>query len=768
MADTDDAVQLPGPDVEDWLGLIERAERDQDGYRKRCGKIRRKYKYEQSQQARKRRFAMMWANIETLKPATLARMPKPVVENRWKDGDPVADVSSQMLERTISFQFERCGYDTTFKQVRDDYLLFARGMARFRYEPIWDKDEIAGQGQGDNMAAPQEHPDAAAAMAEAAHGAAGAPGGTPAAEQSQQRILRLENVRFEYLQPADVIHPKCRTWPELPWLVFRSYLTRKELVKRFGEKGKKIGLDAKSDTPEDSKQTRPSDSSMHKATIFEVWDKTRQKVLWIAKAYKDVLEEDDPYLKVDGFFPCPRPAYGTLTNDSLEPAPDYVFYQDQAEEIDGLTARIAALQDSLKLVGFYPAGPEGEGAPEVERAVTPGVENRMIAVKSWAAFTDQGKGGAPIIWLPVDMVIKILEGCVQLRKELVDDVHQITGISDLMRGDTDPEETATAQSKKSSYTSARMKDRQDEMARFCRDATRMAGEIVANHFHIDSLMKCSNVRLPSQMDEMQQLLRYRLTVQQWQATAMRAQQMGQQPPASPPPPPDMGPTQEDVIELLRDDVTRRFRLDIETDSTILADDQLERKSRTEFLTAATQVVVAWAPIVKEMPAAVQLFGSLLLFGIRGFKVARDLETTVEKFIEQMEQQAAQSQGQPPPIPPVDQAKIQIAKIKAQSEQQRGAIDIQQARIAAAAEGQKAQLAVAAASQKAAADMQNTRAEADNTRMQHEANVADHNMTMAEHQAKQDLLSQQVQMQENRMVARQALGLMKPPPGSMPQ
>ena len=44
------------------------------------------------------------------------------------------------------------------------------------------------------------------------------------------------------------------------------------------------------------------------------------------------------------------------------------------------TARIAALSESLKLVGFYPAGPAGEGAPEIERAVTPGFENRHFAL----------------------------------------------------------------------------------------------------------------------------------------------------------------------------------------------------------------------------------------------------------------------------------------------------------------------------------------------------------------------------------------------------
>jgi hypothetical protein len=70
----------------------------------------------------------------------------------------------------------------------------------------------------------------------------------------------------------------------------------------------------------------------------------------------------------EGFFPCPKPAFGTLRPNSLIPIPDYVYYQDQAEEIDDLTDRIANLLDSLKLVGFYPAGPSTEGAEAIEIA----------------------------------------------------------------------------------------------------------------------------------------------------------------------------------------------------------------------------------------------------------------------------------------------------------------------------------------------------------------------------------------------------------------
>ena len=413
-------------DAGTWLSRIDQAQKDMGTYDKRCRRIRDKYRYEGSQQSKRRRFQLLWSNQEILRPSVYAKRPEPVVTNRWKDGDPIARLACELLERNLDFQFDICEYDQAFKYVRDDFLLYGRGVPRLRYEPVFDEDEVEEGLDGDD-ADPK--------------GAEGE--GVADADPDANKKLKFENVRLDHVQREDFIHPKSRSWEELPWVAYRAFLNREELVKRFGDElGNAIQLDTRSER-EDGRSER-QDMAEPKATVYEIWDKAHHNVLWIAKGYGEVLESDAPYLSFDGFFPSPRPAFGTLSTDSLEPIPDFVMYQDQAEEIDDLTARIASLSDSLKLVGFYPGGPAGEGAPEIERAVRPGFENKMIAVKSWAAFQANGKGQAPIVFLPVEQVGTILKGCVELRKQLVDDVYQITGISDIIRGDTDAEETAAA------------------------------------------------------------------------------------------------------------------------------------------------------------------------------------------------------------------------------------------------------------------------------------------------------------------------------------
>ena len=505
MAETEDV--KPNNEVETWLSEISRAQKHLDKWTERCEKIRKKYRYEASTDSRVRQYQMLWSNMETMKPSVYTKSPKGVVQQRWKDRDPVSRTATEMLERGINFTLDANDFNTKLEQVRDDYLLYARGVARVKYKPEFDTVDRE-DGMPDDAAI---DPSLDAKVEEK--------------EALPEQILKFENCNLEYVQRKDFAHGIARTWEEVPWVAFQGFMTRDELVDRFDEKiAKQIPLDSGPDLADGANRSSQPDN---KATIWEVWDKSKNEVLWVAKGYQDILERGEPYLKIEGFFPCPKPAYGTLTNDSLEPVPDYVFYKDQCDEIDTLTARIASLSESLKLVGFYPAGPKGEGAPEIERAVQPGFENKLIAVKSWAMFQEGARGGAPIIFLPVEQVGKILEGCVKLRQQLIEDVYQIYGLSDIMRGDGKANETATAQSIKAQYGSVRIRERQNEMARFCRDLCRIVGEVLSSQFNQDTLMKMANMKLPTQAELDQQALEQQIAAVQQQA------QQAQIPPVQP-------------------------------------------------------------------------------------------------------------------------------------------------------------------------------------------------------------------------------------------
>jgi hypothetical protein len=712
--------------VSAWLSEIERAFNGEgmSKYNDRCRIIRKRYRYEGSAFVRSRKYQLLWSNIETMKSAVYSKPPHGTVSRRYRDSDPVGRVATEVLERAINFSFDASNFDGVFKQVRDDFLLYGRGCARIYYEPEYETEDDLNEDIED---AEDTNPTSRLRTRGAAASDNG--GAKPGLSKSagdgteSKQSLAFENVRIRFVQRADFRHQQARTWEEVQWIAFRAFLTRAEVTERFGKEiGEQIGLDSDPSETEDNEKaaSNPAAKEGAKATVWEIWDKAKNQVLWIAKNWPDVLEEGEPYLLLDGFYPCPRPAYGTLTPDSLVPVPDYVFYQDQCEEIDQLTARIGALSDSLKLVGFYPAGPQGEGSPEVEKALSPGFENKLIAVHSWSAFKEGGGGGVPVIWLPIDQVIKILEGCVTLRKQLVEDVHQITGLSDIMRGATDPQETEGAQQLKAQFGGTRIRDRQQEIARFCRDVSRLCGQVIAMYCSPTTIMKMTNMNLPTRQDvmmaqlaaqqqaqrqaAMMAMLQAQGGMQNGQAVGGLAQGPGingpQRPPApmggsgandnalpqggggalstgfpgapSQSSPVNLGPTQEDVFGLLKDALIRRFKIDIENDSTISGDESQERQDRSQFIEAVTKFMEAWGPMVIQKPELGPLAGQLLLFGVRAFRIGRELEETIEETTEKLKSL--------PPSQPGSDPKIQAEKIKLQGTQAKTQAEIQKSKI----------------------------------------------------------------------------------------
>src|SRR5690606_21768471 len=93
-----------------------------------------------------------------------------------------------------------------------------------------------------------------------------------------------------------------------------------------------------------------------KGSVWEVWHKADNRVYWVSEGVDVILDEGEPHLKLKDFFPCPRPAYGTLARRTLVPVPDYERYAVHFNKIDSLTARIYLLLDKVKMKGLIPAG----------------------------------------------------------------------------------------------------------------------------------------------------------------------------------------------------------------------------------------------------------------------------------------------------------------------------------------------------------------------------------------------------------------------------
>lgn len=641
-----------------WLNLIAEQEAAFRDWQSKVDSIDKLYANIKTLAAadRDREFQMFWANIQVLGPSIYSRPPVPVVVPRFKDRRPVPRMASELLERCTVVGFELEDIDEIMRHVRDDLTIAARGAAWVRYDT---KD---GQ-----------------------------------------------KVCIDFADRKDFLHGPGRTWKEVPWVAKRSWLTKSQMRKRFKDSS---GDAYQTATYEERKDEDDKDTAL-KAGVWELWSKDKNKVVWVSEGVEVLLDEDKPHLKLDGFFPCPRPAYDTLQRRTLMPVPGMLFYKDQLEEINELTARIGALSQALQVKGFYPAG-AGEIGDAIETALKATANNVfLVPISNWAAF---GNGAAKdtIVWLPTAEVATTIVQLVELRKQLIADVYEITGLSDIMRGSTDPNETLGAQELKGQYGSVRIRDRQNELVRFARDLVRISAEIMAENFSAETMLDMSQLEIATDADiaKQQKALEAQIKaiidqVENAKADPQMMAQAQQNPEAAQ----KMlsqakqqaeglkarhdklndTPTIEKVLKLLRDQRLRPFTLDIETDSTIQPDENAQKQRATEFMTALGGYMSQVMPLMQAAPESAPLAAEGLRYVASQFRAGRMMEQTIEEFADQMKAMA----GQPKPPNP--------ETIKAQGEAKAAEANAMKAQGEAAEKQANAQKSLIEAQSKAADD-----------------------------------------------------------------
>jgi len=746
-----------------WNNQIEKIGKDRgyQQYIKRGRKIEARYRDERNKtdSDSRRKYNALWSNVEILKPAIYGKTPVPMAERKFGDKDPIARGAAQILERALRNEIEICGFNDALTQAVCDYLLPGRGTVWVRYEPelsvgvsIGTEDSIDME---DNQGSLEPELDE---MLEQ--------GDVPKEnklESTGSQVVR-ESTPIDYVNWEDfLIFPaNARTWAEVVAVGKRVYLTYEQMKERFGRQIARAIPLQKDERQKGFYEATRMETEV-KGEVFEIWNKEDRRVYWVAEGYDFLLDRKDDPLNLEYFFPCPRPIIANQTTGTLLPVADYIEYQDQATQIDELSQRIALLTRACKVAGVYASNAKG-----IQRLLNESVENELIPVDDWASFAEKGGIAGQISFLPLKETIGVLNELMMIKQKQIEEMDRLTGINDLMRGTTDARETLGGQRLKSNYTGTRLTARQNEVARFARDTVRIMADIMAQHFSPQSLVEASGAMYEEGLGVDYEALQKLQAAQppapaiappMGGAPAMGAPQlpgppqpMGQnvvpfqprmQPPQMPgmpisappvapglpmPPPPD--PMQmaiqeavqriDKAIGLLRNERLRGFRVDIEVDSTIYGDAAQEKGDRTEFIGEVTKYLQTALAMSAQVPEITPLLGKLLQFGVRGFRVGRDLESTIEDFCEQATKIAKQKQAEAASQPNPEQIKAQAqakqaeataqsAAVRAQADTQKSQADIQTSQIEAQTNREQAQAEVARQGIETQGEQQNNQA-----------------------------------------------------------
>ena len=583
------AIQLAGKTEEDWREdaktAIQQFRSDKDGYRTA-------------------KFNILYANIQTTCPAIYNSEPAADVRARFGEAqseDPAAQQVntdrnnvSQLIERAISVQSDLYDYDDALKAAVKDRELLGRAVTRLRINQVMGPDKT-DQETGNAI---------------------------PGAVVS--RHITWEPVIWDDFR----IGPAKR-WQDTPWVAFHWTFTRDELEGLNPELAWKVNLDATVEGQPD--KDGPTPDMFKRANVWEIWDRSKRKIHWIAESYDQgpLKTEDDPY-KLVGFFPTPKPRVAIETTDTQVPICPFMVWQAQQAEMNSLTRRIGALINVIRWRGIY------DGAFEKAVQAMKNLDDGDMAPAPDAARALVQGDIEKAFWLmPIEQAVVVLKQLYESREMCKQVIYELTGVADILRGSTKPNETLGAQQLKAEWGSLRLQSAQRDIQLHARDLMRMTADLMASHFTPQELQMMTGIELTPEQHN-----------------------------------------------LMKSDLAREFSIDIETDGTIKADLSKAQENVGGFVQGLASYFEAVGPAVQAgFMTPVEAVGLMRTFA-RNYKLGRQADNILDDWQKRLEELAKQPPAPPPPDPKVEAEKIkaqsiaQSAQAEMQKTQMQGQIDQQ--------------------------------------------------------------------------------------------
>jgi len=528
------------------------------------------------------------SNITTIASMLYGNLPKVDVSRRYADAnDDISRVASTTLERLLNLDIENHGddYNSIFEAIMQDRLIPGLGVARVRYEIVTKKDE------------------------------------------NGEVCIDSESAPIDYYHWRDVLWGWGRSFAELPWIGFRSFLSKKEVEKRFGKDvADNINLKRQMVDTEDSDSDDDTRSPWDKAEIWEIWDKSAKKVVWFSEGYDKILDTKDDPLCLSNFYPCPQFFIANATTSLYIPRSDYKLAEDLYKAVDIVQTRIAVITEAVKVVGVYNKSSDG-----IKRIFNEGVDNDLIPVDNWAMFAEKGGIAGQIDWLPLDQIVNALDKLVAVRDDTIQMLQQVTGMSDVMQGGLKNQYEGASQSKmKAQFGSIRIQKLQESFANFVSGLMQIKAEIISRHFDSATIAKMSNMRFS----------------------------------------PDIALLPK-AIELIKNPDEINMRVKVRSETLATTDFQQLQEERSNFINAISTYLQSAAPLIQEEPASKPFLMKLMQWSLAGFRGAAEIEGVFDQAIAALEAQEKQGGNEKPDPETVKiQGQQQLESQKIQGELQK--------------------------------------------------------------------------------------------------
>jgi hypothetical protein len=587
-----------GGDYSRWQSEIAAAEKELAKWQRGARKIVKEFRADRTETSgvdpsMERRFNLFTANVQIITAAMINQMPDPTVDRAFKDPqDDIGRVACEIMERALITHNYGEKMPGIFRQCVQDQLTAGLGGSWHTYHAKTEQKV------------------------------------EPVSKVEYEEVTE-EGCKDEYVYWEDLLWSPARCYEELRWIGRKVYMTRDALKERFPKFGKDIPLDYAPKKSENSVESK--NQVFQQAVIYEIWNKEDKQVIWFSKGMEELLDQKDDFLELKDFWPCPRLLVSTVSNGQYLPIPDYHYARDQYKELNEINTRVSLLVRACRVAGVY-----DKAAGQIQALLNNAAENTLIPVDQWAAFAEKGGVKGSIDWIPLDQIVAVLEQLLRNREDIKQQIYEMTGMADIIRGATKASETLGAQKIKTQYASIRIQERQKNIVNYVSSVFDIQCQLLRKHVDSDEIARLAQIEF---MAEDAQLIQQALQ----------------------------------LIKMPEFDL----RACVEADTLSDIDFQAEKQDRIEYMTAITNFLKETMGTIQQDPVLGPFLIQLLQFSLAGFKVGKKFESQLDRTISQIMQKLQQpQQPQKSPDQQKADAEIQVMQQEAATKQQSDAADLQ--------------------------------------------------------------------------------------------
>jgi len=627
-----------------WLKAAKKAAKDHwDDSQSAYDEAENKVAKDGDEKGSKRGYPIYKFSTQKLEPAFYSRSPKVKAQRRFGIEDDMALTMSLIADRLGQWLIDNGHFDEGMLGACSDFIHASKATTQVIYETQTEPARMPLMPQIDPATnQPTGYVDPATNQPYTGQVQSDGGGyfymGEKAIEDTQK--IYLAPIAFD-----EILHtPTAKTPAQITEIAYKFCLEKEEAEEKFNpDKTKQLSYKKGKDSEDDSDD---AESVVETLEGWEIYCLDNKTVYWVSESYGDILKEQPDPLGISRFFPSPSFIISNKKRKSLYPTPIWVYLEATANQLHQIYERTFRLVRSIRRRCLVHGA-----SPELLQALNRLDGEEYLAGVDISDILEKGGIKEIMQWVDVQELVAALTEMLQIEEHFKQLFFEWFNLPDILRGISDPADTAEAQGIKADSANDSFKYMKKQMVDLARDSAEIMLDVALKVF--------SNEKIA-------QIVGY-----DYLERGTPAQPPDQNNPQGIPGKPGHYERFPEALARLRNDKERLVKIDFETDSTSFRDEQREIQKQQMISNTVLQGLSTIGGMQHREFSGIAL--KLLLSVINAMGGSSQSEDMIKSAVSDVEK----AMSQPPPTPPdYESMKIQLEANKAKAEQMQAQFDNQ--------------------------------------------------------------------------------------------